>query len=103
MGFALYADRADLTEALAQLQRFIGPQNKAEAILSLADRMLSIALGGIAVKVRAEGDWPGEVRVAALSLLSLAEALPVGDPLPVRAEDELFTVGEAMCPLQKGL
>lgn len=65
-----------------------------EAIFSFVNGELLVDLGGLTAIANAEGTWPGEARTSALFVLKLKKALPKGDFLTLRYDqDRLYIEG----------
>jgi hypothetical protein len=82
----LKVSRAELAMALRTVGRVGRSLKGAQAVLTLENGQLAIDLGGNVAWLPAEGDWPGEVRLAGGALERLARVLPKEDPLMMRVE-----------------
>ena len=94
MNAHLQANRQELLEAFKQLKKFAKAQKGVEAIWSYGEGQLTIQCAGLAVRIAAVGEWPGEARIPGSALAGLARALlsplwldTLTDPLPVTVSD----------------
>lgn len=98
MTASLKVNRSDLARALKVLRKFIKPKQREEAVLSFENGLLSIELVGAGAKVPAEGEWPGQARIASGAVLGFARALPKDDPLPLRVDEGRFYLAGLSVP-----
>lgn len=94
----LEVNRAELAEGLKSLRKFIKPTSPAEAVISFQDDRLRIDLVGMAARASATGTWPGQARVSTALIWRLAQALPTGDPLPLRVEGGHIYIAQDSAP-----
>ena len=87
---SLTVSRRALLATLRSLARLTRPDSAGDAILSLVDGTLEIAIGGAVGSVAAAGRWPGACRVSGRWLRSLVTALPAGDPVLVQVTDGML-------------
>jgi hypothetical protein len=75
---SLTVGRRALLATLRSLARLTRPDSSGDAILSLVDGALEIAIGGAVGSVAAAGSWPGACRVSGRWVRSLVTGLPAG-------------------------
>ena len=96
----LKVDRAELVRSLKILLRLVKKKDAGDAVFSFEDGYLSIDLGGVSAMAPAEGQWPGEARVAGNLVFGLAKTLPAADPLPIRCENGRIFIDRFSAPCE---
>jgi len=89
----LQINQKDLKEPFWLLKKLCRPERDEEAIISFGDRVLHIALGGMAVTIPAIGEWFGQVRIPGAFVLLLAQVPPTVDPVFVYVDEGRFHFG----------
>jgi hypothetical protein len=95
MSFSVVVTRNELLSALQTLAGVVDPKRASEAVLTLANGVLSIELPGASVSVPAEGLWPGSVRVPGQFFLALARVPPKDDPFHLSVRDGRFRISKS--------
>ncbi|MDR7555377.1 MAG: hypothetical protein QN157_07185 [Armatimonadota bacterium] len=91
--------RTDLARELTRLARLArAPQRRADAVLTFADRHLTITLPGMSAAVPADGTWVPHVRVQGRILLGFARDLPDEDPLLLKVQEGHLVLGGHAIP-----
>ncbi|MCE9616519.1 MAG: hypothetical protein K8T26_19770 [Lentisphaerae bacterium] len=78
--------RAELVKALKVLVKTAKPRKVEQAILLFDGRCLHIEVSGVTATCAADGEWPGQARVAVGYILGLAKLPPKEDPINFRVE-----------------
>jgi hypothetical protein len=89
----LEVSREELGAALATLHRFASDRDPGDALVGFEGGCMVIRLGGIEVRARARGSWPGEAALRGGFLANFHESLPAGDLVTVLAERARFKIG----------
>lgn len=69
-----------------------------QAIISFADGQLRTSFGGIEFEIPAEGRWPGEARISADWLRTLAKVPPGNDPLEFSVSRDRMQIAGSSVP-----
>lgn len=90
--------RKELQSALRTFTRVGRRVKQADAVVSMDDGNLVIALPGITASVPATGRWAGSVRIPGEVAVLLARTLPFQDPLHIRAGSKRLFIGNRSFP-----
>ena len=89
---SLSVEKKPFLTALKSLRIGSRARQKDEAVFRFVNGQLSTELQGTSVQVPARGQWGGQVRIIARSLIPIATFPPDPDPLPLRFEDDRFYI-----------
>jgi len=99
--WTLRVNRTEFAKVLRTVGRAGRPVRGAQAVLTLEDRQLAIDLAGNVAWLPADGNWPGEARLAGSAMERLAKVLPKEDPLVLRVEGDRFFVARFSVPCER--
>jgi hypothetical protein len=100
MSAGLTVNRRELLEGLKKISKLVKKKGIGKGVLFFQDGALVVSLDGALIKASAEGDLPGFVRIGGLAVLSLTEALPPDDPLPIRVEGGRLFISKLSLPCE---
>ena len=92
---SLEIGRAEFAEAVQLLRKLCTPGYDDAAVLSYDGDCLHIEVGRVRVKPRANGTWPGRVRVRNDFILSFGRLLPSGPRIHVQFERGRLYIGSS--------
>jgi hypothetical protein len=91
---------AQWVKELQRTAKTIRLDRAGEAVLTLADGHLRLAVGGVEFGVPAEGRWPGEARVSSKWLQTLARVPPTQNPLVFRVCSGRLSIAGSSMPCE---
>lgn len=100
MSSGLTVNRTELLDGLKHISKLVKKKGIGKGVLFFNDGALVVSLDGVLIKASAEGDLKGYIRIGGLAILSLSQALPPDDPLPIRVEGERLFISKFSLPCE---
>lgn len=89
----LVAGRESLLQELRRIKKVLGRASSGDALIRFSEGILRVRAAGAEFAIPAQGQWPGEVWVAASWLRALARVPPAGDPLVLHVAKNRIKIG----------
>lgn len=98
MKYELRVNRTDLVDGLTKFRKLVKRKTKNDALLSFDGGVFVVSLEGISIESRAEGQFPGLVRIPGVKALTLSKILPAEDLLTFAHDEQRLYVGTFSMP-----